>query len=192
MADNDYHFITEWRVPGTVAVVKEILNDAPDLARWWPSVYLDIVEREPGDDSGLGNVIELYTKGWLPYTLRWSCRITEVRKPYGFSLEAWGDFIGTGVWRLAQDGPFVDVTYDWRIVVDKPLLRRLSFILRPIFAKNHEWAMAKGEESLKLELARRHAATPEERARVPAPPGPTWPRPKNARTLLRAAPVGRR
>src|SRR5205823_8940063 len=35
------------------------------------------------------------------------------------------------------------------------------------------WAMAKGEESLKLELARRHARTPEQRAAVSPPPGPT-------------------
>lgn len=33
--------------------------------------------------------------------------------------------------------------------------------------------MRRGEESLRLELARRRAATPEERARVPVPPGPT-------------------
>jgi len=37
----------------------------------------------------------------------------------------------------------------------------------------HRWAMAKGEESLKLELARRHAANQEEFALIPAPPPPT-------------------
>jgi hypothetical protein len=45
--------------------------------------------------------------------------------------------------------------------------------MKPIFGANHRWAMAQGEASLKLELARRHAATAEERAQVPAPPGPT-------------------
>jgi hypothetical protein len=35
--------------------------------------------------------------------------------------------------------------------------------------------MARGEESLKLELARRQARTPEEAARCPLPPGPTFP-----------------
>jgi hypothetical protein len=33
--------------------------------------------------------------------------------------------------------------------------------------------MAKGEESLRLELARRHAKTAAERAIIPAPPQPT-------------------
>jgi hypothetical protein len=172
-ASNDYHFITHWRMQGTVEEVSEILEDAAGLTRWWPSVYLDVQEIEPGDQYGLGRVINLYTKGWLPYTLRWQFRITESRHPYGFSLKAWGDFEGRGIWTLEQDGPFVNVTYDWKIRAEKPLLRDYSFIMKPIFSANHHWAMARGEESLRLELARRRAATPEARALVPAPPGPT-------------------
>ena len=45
--------------------------------------------------------------------------------------------------------------------------------MKPIFSANHRWAMKKGEESLKLELARRHAATAEERALVPPAAPPT-------------------
>ena len=37
MAANDYHFITTWRVPGTTREVSEVLADAADLPRWWPS-----------------------------------------------------------------------------------------------------------------------------------------------------------
>ena len=172
MATGDYHFITHWRVRGTVEEVKEVLADGTNLPRWWPSVYLDVQELEPGEPSGVGKVVDLYTKGWLPYTLRWQLRITEVR-PDGFTLEAWGDFVGRGIWTFAQDGAWVDVTYDWKIRADKPLLRYLSFLLRPIFAANHRWAMAQGEESLRLELARRRATSAEERARIPAPPAAT-------------------
>lgn len=83
-----------------------------------------------------------------------------------------------------QDGAFVDISYDWRISAEKPLLRRLSFLLKPIFAANHRWAMARGEESLVLELRRRHAQTEAERAAVPPPPGPTF----APRASRRAAP----
>ena len=85
-----------------------------------------------------------------------------------------GDFNGRGIWTLEQDGGFVNVTYDWKLRADKPLLSALSFLFKPIFSANHRWAMEKGEESLKLELARRHARTPEEAARIPAPPAPTF------------------
>jgi len=173
MASNEYHFITHWRVQGTAREVFEILADAPDLSRWWPAVYLDVQQVQPGDSQGVGKVVSLYTKGWLPYTLRWQFRVTEANPPYGFSLEAWGDFVGRGIWTFEQADEWLNITYDWRIRADKPLLRSLSFIFKPIFAANHRWAMAKGEESLRLELARRRARTAEERALIPAPPGPT-------------------
>lgn len=177
MASNEYQFITHWRVQSSCEEVSEVLGDAPDLVRWWPSVYLDVQVLEAGDpETGLGKVISLYTKGWLPYTLRWQFRITENRSPHGFALEAWGDFVGRGIWTFTQDGDWVDITYDWRIEAEKPLLRRLSFIMKPIFSANHHWAMRKGEESLQLELQRRHAQTEAERTAVPPPPKPTFAR----------------
>lgn len=173
MATNDYHFITHWRVRGTIAEVAKVLGDAPDLKRWWPAVYLDVSQRKPGDEQGVGSVVELYTKGWLPYTLRWQFRVTESHAPHGFSIEAFGDFVGRGIWTLRQDGEWANITYDWKIRADKGLLRRGSFLFKPIFAANHRWAMATGEKSLVLELARRHATTAEERAHIPAPPKAT-------------------
>jgi len=172
MATNDYHFITTWRVRSTIEEVSEIIGDAQGLTRWWPSVYLDVKVLEEGDENRLGKVVSLFTKGWLPYTLRWEFRVTEVR-PDGFTLVAWGDFDGRGIWTFEQDGERVNVTYDWKIKAEKPLLRYFSFIMKPLFSANHHWAMAKGEESLKLELARRHVANQEELALIPAPPEPT-------------------
>lgn len=170
----DYHFITTWHVPGTCAEISQILADARGLTRWWPSVYLEVEELAPGGPDGLGRAIRLFTKGWLPYTLRWSFVVTESNAPHGFSLEASGDFVGRGIWRFEQAGETVVVTYDWRIEVAKPLLRQLSFLLKPIFSANHRWAMRMGEISLIREIARRQAATPEALARIPAPPGPTF------------------
>ena len=173
MSINDYHFVTRWRVRGTPEEVYRVLDDAPGLARWWPSVYLDVRVLEEGDESGNGALVGLHTKGWLPYTLRWRFRVTEKRPPTRLALAALGDFVGAGVWTLAAAGDDTEVTYDWRIRAEKPLLRSLSFLLKPLFAMNHRWAMEKGEESLRLELDRRRAASDEERARIPAPPGPT-------------------
>jgi Polyketide cyclase / dehydrase and lipid transport len=175
MGANDYHFVTRWRFRADIREVADILDDVESLPRWWPSVYLDVKVLEPGDPStGVGKTVELFTKGWLPYTLRWRFRVVDRRPPKGFALEASGDFDGRGVWTLEQQGETADVTYDWRIRADKPLLRWLSFLMKPLFSANHEWAMARGEESLRLELSRRRATSDAERARVPAPPPPTF------------------
>ncbi len=183
MAANEYHFVTIWRVSGTVAEVNDILSDAADLMRWWPSVYLQVEVTAPGDAQGIGKTVNLYTKGWLPYTLRWHFHVTDVRAD-SFALEAHGDFEGVGVWTFTQAGDEVEVAYDWRINAEKPLLKTFSFIMKPLFSANHRWAMQMGERSLKLELARRHAHTEAERASIPPPPAPT---PGSLAGLLRQA-----
>lgn len=171
--NNEYHFFTVWRVAGTVAEVQAVLGDAESLCRWWPSVYLGVTPVEEGAD-GVGRVVDLHTKGWLPYTLRWTLRITEPITDSGFALAASGDLEGTGRWTFRQDGPEVEITYDWRVSATKPLLRRLSWLLKPGFSANHRWAMARGQQSLALELRRRRAASDAERSQVPPPPPTTF------------------
>jgi Polyketide cyclase / dehydrase and lipid transport len=183
VTSNAYHFTTTWRIPATPAEITAILGDAPALARWWPSVYLRVEELQPGDANGLGKVVRLWTKGWLPYTLRWQFTVTESDPPTGFRLDADGDFVGVGIWTLtevaaadATGGPVTTVTYDWTVMAEKGVLKTLSFIMKPIFSANHHWAMRRGDESLRLEIARRHAVDlPSVRDAIPDPPGPTFP-----------------
>lgn len=169
MSFHDYHFLTHWRVKASPEEVYQILEDASSLANWWPAVYLKVFKLQGGKHP----LYDVYTKGWLPYILRW--QFSTVKKvPYKhIELEAWGDLYGKGVWSFFSEGKWVNITYDWNIKVNKPLLRHLSFFLKPVFYANHQWAMAKGEESLKLELLRRKARAQEELKDIPEPPGPT-------------------
>ena len=132
-----------------------------------------MTEVERGGEDGVGRALDLHTKGWLPYTLRWTLRITEPMTDAGFALEATGDLSGTGRWTFRPDGPEVVITYDWRVHATKPLLRRLSWLLRPAFSANHLWAMRRGEESLRLELRRRRA-TEGSAGDIPPPPPATF------------------
>jgi hypothetical protein len=169
---NQYEFISRWRVDGTCGEVADILGEPLSFVRWWPSVYLEVEEVRPPDARGLGRRVRFSSKGWLPYTIRWQSEMVESRYPNGFTIVANGEFEGRGVWTFEQDGPSVVVTYDWRLRAEKPLLRNLSFLLKPLFEANHRWAMAQGEDSLKLELLRCRAASDSARASVPLPPGP--------------------
>jgi hypothetical protein len=169
---SSYHFVSRWRVDGTCGEVADVLGDPVALSRWWPSVYLAVNEIAPPDARALGRRVGLVTKGWLPYTIRWEFEVVDSRYPHGFTIAASGDFDGRGVWTFEQDGPAVNIEYDWQLKVEKPLLRSLSFLLRPVFAANHRWAMARGEESLRLELARRRATSAAARMSVAPPPGP--------------------
>jgi hypothetical protein len=90
--------------------------------------------------------------------------VTEARPPLGFTLEAVGDFLGRGAWSLRQEGKGVGITFDWKVRAHKPLLRRLSFFLKPLFVANHTWAMRRGLDGLRRELASAPVA-----ASAPAP-----------------------
>ncbi len=163
-----YAFEDRWRVRARLGEVMDVMGDATDLPRWWPSTYLGVRELERGDATGVGKLVELHAKGWLPYTLTFQLRVVEYRYPHGITAVASGDFDGTSVWHARQDGLDACLTHVWTLRVEKPLVRLLTPLVRPIFALNHHWAMRRGEQSLELELARRRGAA------VPSPPGPTF------------------
>jgi hypothetical protein len=74
--------------------VAAIIGDPTSLPAWWPAVYLQVTEIEPRDEAGRGRVVDLWTKVWLPYTLRWRFRVTQADPPHTIALDASGDFAG--------------------------------------------------------------------------------------------------
>jgi Polyketide cyclase / dehydrase and lipid transport len=175
MASNEYHFITNWKVKGTCREVYNILSDSEALAKWWPAVYLDVKEIEKGDENSIGKKVKLYTKGWLPYTIQWDFEVVENIEPRTFTIRAYGDFVGRGIWLLEKNGDGCNVSFDWKLEAEKPLLKKFSFIMKPIFSANHKWAMKKGEKSLELELLRQRPGSIQVSGAIPAPPQPTFP-----------------
>jgi uncharacterized protein YndB with AHSA1/START domain len=152
--NNQYHFITRWRLESPPERVFELIRKPLDFPRWWGSVYLEVEQIEPGDKDSVGARASLHTKGRLPYTLRWNSEVTACRPPEYLALRATGDFEGRGVWTLRRDARFTDVTFDWELTAEKPLLRYLSFLLRPLFEWNHQWAMEQGRIGFERELKR--------------------------------------
>jgi hypothetical protein len=170
MKANHYNQVTHWHVRGRVEEIYDQLYDATDLPRWWPSVYREVRQLTPNDATGTGSRFTLRAAGWLPYTIRFQFQTMEAQRPSRLALQARGDLTGEGIFTLAQDGEWANVTYDWLIEADKPILRYFSFILKPLFATNHRWTMERGLESLQRELARRHAAPGPEQVRIAPTP----------------------
>ena len=149
---NDYHFVTHWRVEGSAEEVFDLISQPAHYLRWWPSVYLKVVELDPGREDGLGRRFRFHAKGWLPYTLDWESCAIESKPPNRLAIRATGDFNGRGIWTIRHDGGFTDVEFDWKLTAEKPLLRYLSFLFKPVFSANHHWAMRRGFEGLQAEL----------------------------------------
>jgi hypothetical protein len=164
-----YRYVNHWRVLGPIDEVAAVLRDATSYPRWWPSVYLAV---EPFTDAAGVERRRVRSRGFLPYAIDFVAHVVDERLPHAFSVVAEGEMQGRGDWRLEADGDWVDITYRWQVSANKMLWRTTSWALRPLFEANHDWAMRRGEESLRLELARRRARTDAERDAVPPPPAP--------------------
>jgi hypothetical protein len=154
-----YHVVTRWRVDGTREEVAEALLDSPAFVEWWSTTFLDIELLSAGDRFGVGREAKLVTRGWLPYRLRFYFRVVRSRYPESFGLIVFGDFFGRAYGRIRQEGSEVVIEFDWRVKVRKPLLYATSFLLKPLYVGNHVWTMARGQERLPLELAKRRAVS---------------------------------
>jgi uncharacterized protein YndB with AHSA1/START domain len=169
---NDYHLVSCWRVKAHPAEVFDIIGQPLEYPRWWPSVYLKVRELAAGAPNGTGKRVRFHTKGWLPYTLQWEARTIETVAPSRIVFDAEGDFNGRGIWTFVKDGDYTDITFEWNLEPDKPLLRYLTPVLRPVFEANHRWAMQQGENSLREELIRYRARLPQDLLDAGEPRGP--------------------
>lgn len=175
LARNEYRFVNRWRLRATLDEVAAILQEPQEFRHWWPAAWLDYEPIADGDANQIGARFGYRVKGWLPYSLRLTFTVVERDAPHTFAVRSEGDLVGEGRWTLRQEGPYVDVTYDWRVRAERPLIRRLSPWVKPIFRSNHFWVMRQGAFSMLYEVLRRRATTDEERARIPAPPRPIPP-----------------
>jgi polyketide cyclase/dehydrase/lipid transport protein len=160
MAGEHYDFLTQWRFEdAAITEVADILEDTASLPRWWPQLFRKVTITKRGSEHGLGEVAHCECRARLPYTLRFTYTCVEVHYPNGSTIESTGDLIGRGIWKLEERAGGVDVEYSWRVSLEKPLLRLLSPLLRPLLAGNHEWSMQRGEEGMRREIAGRRAHT---------------------------------
>jgi len=62
--------------------------------------------------------------------------------------------VGEGVWTISPAEAGTRAVLEWNVEVRKGLVRRLTPVLRPLFAWNHGWAMARGLASITALAAR--------------------------------------
>ena len=158
MAD-EYVFIDEWEVSAPLEAVFDALADARTYPEWWKPVYIEVESDGP---PAPGRSSRQHFKGRLPYTLKITSTIVRLDSPRSFEIEVVGDLSGRGVWTLTPRDDRVQILFDWRVNADRPLLRVLTPVLRPLFRWNHNWSIERAREGLEP-YARSHASTPEPR-----------------------------
>jgi hypothetical protein len=172
----DYNLTTRWELEAAPREVYDLIVDGAAYPQWWPSVFLEARVLEPGDERGVGRLVEVRTAAFLLFTLRWRYRVTSVRPAETMAVETTGDLEGLGLWSFEASDTHCVARFNWRGRVTRSPFRQLPTFLRPIFHACHRWAMERGFTSLLLEVWRRRTDDIEAREWLPRPPGPAFPR----------------
>ena len=140
-----YLFVDEWDVAAPREAVFDALADGSTYPEWWRPVYLSVDSEGPPE---VGRVSRQHFKGRLPYTLKTRSTLTALDRPSRIEVDVVGDLSGPGIWTLTEKGEGTHVRFDWEVTADRPLLRYLTPVLRPLFRWNHNWAIARAIEGL--------------------------------------------
>jgi len=152
---NTYIFRDDWRFPFPPYVVWPHIVTATEYPAWWGRVYAEVRPLNEIPPDQVGSTMAVTARGRLPYRIRFTGTVTRVEPPFRLGLVATGDLTGEGLWELNEIADGTDIVFHWTVRADKPLIRLLSPILRPLFAWNHRWTMQVGEAALRARLADR-------------------------------------
>jgi mannose-6-phosphate isomerase-like protein (cupin superfamily)/uncharacterized protein YndB with AHSA1/START domain len=150
----EYRFLDKWFIPHPIDVVFEALLHGEDYPQWWGEAWKRVTPLGGTKAATVGAKTEVIAGGFLPYTIRLELEVKRIERPHLISVTSSGDLEGTGTWRLHEFDGGTAVSYDWRVRAGKPLIRRLSPIVKPLFRANHNWVMRHGEADLQRWLAR--------------------------------------
>jgi uncharacterized protein YndB with AHSA1/START domain len=142
-----YRFLTTWCLEAPIDPVWEAIHDSESWPQWWRGVER-VVELEPGDEQGIGQVGRYTWKSRLPYELSFDVKTLRKERPHLLAGEASGELAGTGTWRLSEGGGLTTVLYEWDVRTARAWMNLLAPLARPVFAWNHDWVMKRGGEGL--------------------------------------------
>jgi hypothetical protein len=153
-----YYFREDWHIAAALPEVWWAISRVKTYTEWWKPVY-QLAEPLDGDgEPRVGGRTELVARGFLPYTLRFRTETIALDPPQRIEFSASGDFVGRGCWTLRAEANGTVATLEWEPIVEKPGVKQLSFLLKPLFKWNHRWTMKWGERGLRIYLAGRASA----------------------------------
>lgn len=147
----DYRFATQWDIDAPTTRVWAEIERPENWAEWWPGL-VGVREVEAGDALGIGAVKEFEFKSFLPYTLSFRGRITEVVPPRLFRIAAVGELEGSGTYELRDTGAGTKATLTWEVRTTKTWMNFLAPVAAPLFRWNHDQLMEKGGQGLGRKL----------------------------------------
>jgi uncharacterized protein YndB with AHSA1/START domain len=142
-----YSFLTCWLLDAPRERVWEAIYAQERWPEWWRGVE-EVEELDGGDGQRVGAVSSMVWKSFLPYRVEFRVRTTRVERPALLEADAEGELAGTGRWRLFEQDGVTAVLYEWNVATTRAWMNLLAPVARPVFARNHDWVMARGGEGI--------------------------------------------
>ncbi|MBM3578834.1 MAG: hypothetical protein FJX40_14570 [Alphaproteobacteria bacterium] len=158
MSAHVFKFDEGWEIPdAAIEEVYDVLARGELLPQWWKGVYLEAERLTPGETPQIGAKLRAKVRGFLPFTLNFVVEAVELERPRKVAVHTYGDL--DGAWRatLTQRGDDVHVALLFEVRIDRPGMRFLAPLLRPLFALNHYWTTPRGEKGLREYLQARRS-----------------------------------
>ena len=142
-----------WELASPVEAVWSLLRSVATWPQWWRPNLRAVTRLREGDPEGVGQIDRFTWRGALPYVLHIDIEVLELSPQRRIVGRARGDVSGTGTWSLRPTATGTQVHYCWQVDVDKPWMRRLLPLLRPVFAWNHHAVMRAGAAGMARALS---------------------------------------
>lgn len=156
MASNVFRFDEVWTIPdASPEEVWDVLSDAALLPQWWGDVYKEVTPLNDLGKAKVGARSKARARGALPYELNFIVEAAELEPGCKIVVKTFGDFDGIWTADLFPEKGGTRVQLTWQVIVERPILKFLSPLLRPAFAWNHRWTTPRGEAGLRRYLAER-------------------------------------
>ncbi len=151
MRSAHFDLVSQWRIHAPVDRVWSALVDPPSWPRWWPEVR-EVRTLQEGGSDGVGTVRCIAWSTRLPYRLEIEVEGLESLHHQRIRARSRGQLDGEGLWLLRAEPAFTDVTYVWRVSLQRRWMRWLAPLLAPLFRWNHRAVMRSGEAGLQRHL----------------------------------------
>ena len=149
--NKQYSFITHWELRAPLEQVWDAIYNSLDWPKWWKGVH-EVIEIKKNDANGINGIRKYTWKSFLPYTLTFTMRLTENDYLKNMKGVAFGELEGRGEWFFSEANGIVHIQYNWDVVTNKTWMNYLSFLLKPLFALNHNVVMHWGAKGLAKKL----------------------------------------
>lgn len=139
-----YHFTTNWQLAAPVSEVYALIHNAEAWPLWWPSVRSVLAYT---DQDGA----ERQQQHWrtpFGYAFSFDLKLIDRQPDLLLKAVATGMLEGTGTWRFQETQGGCLVSFEWNVKTGVPWMKKMDWLLRPVFTYNHRLVMEQGRQGI--------------------------------------------